>query len=202
MHIDDTIRYYDENATRFTERSLEENVDDALSRFTSHLVDGTRVLEAGCGAGRDIEYFMSKGFEVEAFDASIEMCNIARERTGIDVKHQRFDEYNPNGKTFNGIWASASLLHVPFENLISIYNKLISTLDEGGVFYASYKYGSEDKISEKSGRFFIHMNEERFKRLMDSIPNVKIAHLWASHDNRAHRQHDKWMKTIIKKEAV
>lgn len=199
MLVEHTIKYYDENANKFTSRSLEENVDDARERFTKYIANGGAVLEAGCGPGRDIDFFLSNGFDVDAFDASFEMCSIARERTGVDVKHKRFDTYDPGNKKFDGIWASASLLHVPYADLASVYQQLISYLENGGVFYASYKYGSEDKISEKSGRLFVHMNEERFKQFINDIPSVQIVDLWVSVDTREHRKEDKWLKAIIRK---
>jgi 2-polyprenyl-3-methyl-5-hydroxy-6-metoxy-1,4-benzoquinol methylase len=75
---------------------------------------GGRILDAGCGPGRDALAFAERGYELIAFDASTAMVRVARERVGsrIVVHLMRFEDLNGQSE-FDGIWACASLLHVP-----------------------------------------------------------------------------------------
>jgi trans-aconitate methyltransferase len=69
------------------------------------------ILDAGCGSGRDSSYFLDKGFDVSAFDASAELAKLASQLIHRPVTVCQFNEYESD-KPFDGIWACASLLHV------------------------------------------------------------------------------------------
>ena len=84
-----------------------------------------RILDAGCGSGRDSLAFMNMGYDVDAFDASIEMVKLARTLTGIKVSLNLFENFICKHK-YDGIWCCASLLHVPYSDL----SQTIATLKQ------------------------------------------------------------------------
>lgn len=120
--VDNNIEYYNINAESFVAGT--QNVDMSLWRdkFESYVTDGGRILDAGCGSGRDSKAFMQHGFSVVAFDASGEMCKAASEHIGQEVRQMKFQEIAFDAE-FDGIWACASLLHVPYEELPDVMEK-------------------------------------------------------------------------------
>ena len=82
-----------------------------------------RILDAGCGSGRDSLYFKNQGLEVVAFDASIEMVKISSQLLDSPTRHLTFQDIAFHDE-FDGVWASASLLHTPYDELFSVMRRL------------------------------------------------------------------------------
>jgi 2-polyprenyl-3-methyl-5-hydroxy-6-metoxy-1,4-benzoquinol methylase len=78
--------------------------------FLAHIPPGGRILDAGCGSGRDSLYFLRHGYKIDAFDASAKMCRLASNHIGQAVTQKTFKEVS-NAAAFDGIWACAALLH-------------------------------------------------------------------------------------------
>ncbi len=153
-----TISYYNKNAKEFAKRTVNADMGFCYSKFTALLHNKDYILDAGCGSGRDSKFFLEQGFNVQAIDASMEMCQLAAEYIGIPVKCLRFDEIEFDSQ-FNGIWANASLLHIEKSSLPDILRKFNRALKPDGIMYASFKYG--DKEEERLERFFsdYHIDE-------------------------------------------
>ena len=126
-----SISYYDTHAQEFFDSTVHYDLSEIYALFLSHLPKGARILDAGCGSGRDSKYFLSQGYEVEAFDGSLELVKLARQFTGLLVHHKRFEDVVER-EVFDGIWASASLLHIPQDALLSVLEKLKAALRPGG----------------------------------------------------------------------
>ena len=93
------------------------------SKFLIHVPAGGDILDAGCGSGRDALAFHRAGYRVTAFDASPEMCRMARQYTDLPVIQMTFQEMTWRS-AFDGIWACASLLHVPQVELPDVLGTL------------------------------------------------------------------------------
>ena len=115
------------------------------------------ILDFGCGSGRDTKYFLEHGYWVDAVDGSVELCRIASEFTGIEVRQMLFQELQEKEK-YDGIWACASVLHVPKIELANILQKMCNAVKTDGIIYTSFKYG--DFEGERSGRFFSDFTEK------------------------------------------
>jgi predicted SAM-dependent methyltransferase len=85
-------------------------------------------------------------------DGSKELCRIASEYTGIDVKHAYFQDLNEQEK-YDGIWACASVLHLTKSELKAVLKKMSDALKSKGVIYVSFKYGEFE--GERNGRYFV-----------------------------------------------
>ena len=92
---DKTIRYYDRNAEEFAAGTVNADMQELRAGFLKYLRPGAKILDAGCGSGRDALAFLKAGYEVDAFDGSAQMCRIASERTGISVRQLRFEDLAP-----------------------------------------------------------------------------------------------------------
>ncbi len=120
MNSNQTIEYYEKNADSFVAGTLSVDFTEIQDRFLSFLPADGFILDFGCGSGRDTKYFLEKGFYVDAVDGSEALCKIASENTGITVKHMLFQELGALEK-YDGIWACASILHLPKESLKDVF---------------------------------------------------------------------------------
>ena len=183
---DQTIQYYDEHAEEFCAGTINADMHECRSRFLKYLNPGQKILDAGCGSGRDTLAFLKEGYEVEAFDASSEICRIASERTGIDVKCGRFEELSGIDK-YNGIWACASLLHVNRNYLPDVFNSLYRLLKRKGILYASFKFGSGERY--KGDRYFCDFTEDECRKLMGDI-GFDVKEIFNTNDVREDRSNE------------
>ena len=117
-----TIRYYDEHAEEFVAGTENADMRECRERFLRYLKPGRKILDAGCGSGRDVIAFRKAGYDVDAFDASAAICKIASKKTEINVRQQRFEDLEGDSQ-YDGIWACASLIHVRPENLPDVLNR-------------------------------------------------------------------------------
>ena len=194
-----TIRFYNENATQFVGTTANADMSEARERFLSHIPEGGRILDWGCGSGRDTLAFLQKGYQVDAVDASYEMCKLASEATGIEVQCEYFENLEP-GHRYDGIWACASLLHVELEALPETLETARHALKAGGVFYLSFKYG--DFQGERRGRFFTDMNEKRFEKVIRQVKRLEVKEQWISEDVRPERENEKWFNVLLEKQVT
>ena len=153
QELETTIAFYDE---KYAESTAHLDMQQFYDRFEKYLPEGASVLDAGCGSGRDSKHFIEKGYTVTAFDASETMCECASKMTGLEVRKLTFQEMDYKD-CFDGIWACASLLHVPENELSIVLSKLFLSLRDGGVLYASWKCGEAERVEDSSGRFFSDM---------------------------------------------
>ena len=185
--------YYQLHAQRFFSETVDVDMSELYRPFVAHLKPGARILDAGCGSGRDAKAFSEMGYEVEAFDASAELVELARQHTGLPVKQMRFEEVT-EVERYDGIWCCASLLHVPLAELPGVMAQLAKALKPGGVWYLSFKYGCGER--EKDGRRFTDMDEGRFNLLITEIAEIKVENTWLTHDRRPKRN-EKWLNALL-----
>ncbi len=193
---DESIEYYNRNADRYIHDTVEADMGAHYPRFERHLPPGGRVLDAGCGSGRDSLHFLRQGYQVEAFDASREMVRRCADLTGLPVRLARFEDVAYD-EPFDGIWACASLLHVRKPEMAAVLGRLASLLTDGGVFFLSYKYGDQDYTKE--GRTFTCYTEASFADLLRHIPALSLLDLYITGDVRPGREHERWLSVIVGK---
>jgi SAM-dependent methyltransferase len=147
---DDTLQFYRHNAEAYA--GWAKAPSTRLVGFLDLLPPGGSVLELGCGAGNHCAEMLARGFKVRATDGSPEMAEIASRRLNHPVEPMLFHELEEQG-AFDGVWASACLLHVPREELAGILGRIRRALKPGGLFYASYKIGDHDG-RDSLGRYY------------------------------------------------
>ncbi|EJB8442493.1 class I SAM-dependent methyltransferase [Vibrio parahaemolyticus] len=193
-----TIEYYNQNAQSFVDGTLNVDMDSLYAPFVELLPKQALILDAGCGSGRDTKAFLDMGYSVEAIDASLAMVNHATSYTGINIEKKTFQQVEAKEK-YDGIWACASLLHVPRNELLDVFTKLSVALKAGGIWYFSFKYGSEDR--HKDGRSFTDMDEPSIQLLINKLVNLVILNTWLTVDARPDRE-EKWLNVIVQKKHL
>jgi SAM-dependent methyltransferase len=146
-----TTEYYDTHAKEYCESTVHLDLRDVYVPFLKQLAPGAHILDAGCGSGRDTKVFSERGFRVTAIDASAELARLAQSLTGRRCEVLRFQDMKFR-EEFDGIWACASLLHIPKGEMIDVLPRFIQALKPGGIFYISLKEGEGERIAE-DGRF-------------------------------------------------
>jgi len=191
---DSTIRYYNENARAYFDSTVTLDMGKLYGPFLKHLRPGSKVLDAGCGSGRDSLFFKNQGFQVTAFDASKEMVKLASELLDQKVLLMSFEDLSLT-EQYDGIWACASLLHVEKAKLSRVVAELAKHLKDGGVFYISFKYGREEYWKE--GRYFNHLDEDTLKEILQEVPELRTEQLFISTDVRGDRSSDQWLNAYL-----
>ena len=194
--MDKTIEYYNQNANMFAQGTRQVDFSVMQERFANVVPAGSRILDFGCGSGRDTKYFLEKGYRVEATDGSVELCRLASAFTGIEVKEMRFQALDASDK-YEGIWACSSILHLPKKELLPVIRKMCIALKDNGVIYTSFKYG--DFEGERNGRYFTDFTEDSFREFMKAIPELTIEEQWITSDVRPGRGEEKWLNLILRK---
>lgn len=195
QEIETTIAFYDE---KYAESTAHLDMQQFYDRFEKYLPEGASVLDAGCGSGRDSKHFIERGYTVTAFDASETMCECASKLTGQEVRKLTFQEMDYHD-CFDGIWACASLLHVPEDELTIVLSKLFLSLRDGGVLYASWKCGEAERVEGSSGRFFSDMNETLLTQYLQLMDNSELEEIWYTKDVRNNYVSQNWINAIVKK---
>lgn len=189
------MNYYDLNAEEFFSDTVDADMSTHHDEFLKNLHDNACILDAGCGSGRDAKLFKNLGYNVMAIDGSAEMCKLASKHSGVNVKHMQFQEIDFKNK-FDGIWASASLLHVPTDEIEDVLKRLKDALKQNGILYASFKYGDFEGV--RNGRYFNDLDEKTSKKLFLKL-DFKIIKTWITNDSRKGREHEKWLNIIVEK---
>jgi SAM-dependent methyltransferases len=179
--VKSSVHYYNEHADTFIITTQEVDMSNLYQQVTPSLPVGAAILDAGCGSGRDALNFQKMGFDVEAFDGSKAMAEAASQLIGRKVHCCTFMEYNTK-KHFDAIWACASLLHVPYNELPKTFDHLKQFLSKEGKFVVSFKYG--DSQRQQGERHFTDMNEERLEQVIHDTGGLTIEKTWFTSDNR------------------
>jgi len=191
-----SYQYYNRNADQFLNDTANLDMTAHYKKFLNYLDSGAAILDAGCGSGRDALQFKDLGFNVSAFDASIEMVKAATKLTGLQIAQMNFEQISLPQK-YDGIWACASLLHVKRKNLKNVLVNLAKALNEGGIIYCSFKYGETER--QKGERYFNDMNEALLKEIISDVPSLKFTEAWKSRDARKDRSSEFWLNCILTK---
>ncbi len=194
--MDNTLKYYNQNANQFVKGTLAVDFKQTQDKFLAKLPTGAYILDFGCGSGRDTKYFLEKGYQVEAADGSEELCKIASDYTGIDVKCMLFEELFEVEK-YDGIWACSSILHLSKGALADVLKKMAIAIKDNGVIYTSFKYGEFE--GERNGRYFTDFTIEMFEEYLQRVPELQIEEYWITGDVRPGRGEEKWLNLILRK---
>lgn len=174
-----TLDVYAKEAATYAQRAKPDRIGGFLEPFMADLPPGAVVLDLGCGSGWASGIMYEKGFDVHALDASPEFAAIAQEKVKRPVRVMSFDELDDRD-TYDAIWASASLLHVPKAAMPGLMSKLALALKPGGGLLATFKAG-EGEARDKLGRYYAYYSLQELKDLVAGEPLLEwFGHLQSS----------------------
>lgn len=168
MKDDETLRFYAQQAQVYANRGRVAP-SARLEAFLAGLPAGGDVLELGTGGGQDALTMIERGFAVSPTDGSPELAKEAEKRLGRPVAIMLFEELEAVD-AYDGVWASASLLHAPREALTGILARVHRALRPGGLFMASFK-GGKAEGRDTFGRFYSYLDEATLRRHYEEAGN-------------------------------
>jgi SAM-dependent methyltransferase len=189
-----SIAYYEENGARFIADTVALDMSELYEPFLRHIPQGGHILDLGCGSGRDTKFFADNSYVVTAIDASSEMVVATRRIVEAEVRQMRFDELDYVNE-FDGIWACASLLHVPEKALKDVIHKCLRALKVGGAMFLSFKYGAAER--NMGGRRFTDLDEKRLEAILSTLEHDLSVDQWISTSLKPNRSNEKWLNAIM-----
>ena len=192
------MSYYQDHYKEYIEQTFKCDMSEQYRFFEKHLDKDTtdkRILDIGCGSGRDSLYFKSKGYEVYAIDTEEVFIKHAKE-IGIEHAYQMDIRDIEYFDFFDAIWASASLLHISSKELTSVLSKCANALKDDGVMYASFKYGDFEGI--RDGRYYLDLTKRALRRYLTGT-GLKIVDTLLTKDVRENNN-TSWLNVILIKE--
>jgi len=196
--LSDTHSYYEAQARQFFAETVVLEMGEIHRPFLEAIPAGGHILDAGCGSGRDARAFLERGYRVTAFDASPALAQLASAHLGQAVLVRRFAEVEEMA-VYDGIWACASLLHVPPAEIPDALARLWRALKPGGVFYCSFKLGQGER--EQQGRHFTDADEARLSAWLEPLAEAVDIRFWRSADSRPERD-EQWLNTLVRRAAA
>lgn len=160
-----TLTHYNRNADAYWNGTKDHDVTQNYAAFLAPFPKHKKldILDLGCGPGRDVYYFKSLGHRPVGLDGSEVFCGMARGYTGCTILHQKFLSLVLPPHAFDGIFANASLFHVPSRELPRILDELHAILRPGGVLFISNPRGdSEGWSGQRYGHYMQIDTSEQF----------------------------------------
>jgi 2-polyprenyl-3-methyl-5-hydroxy-6-metoxy-1,4-benzoquinol methylase len=192
-----TIDFYDNRSAEWVRETAKVDMSSIYDRFLPLVEPGGRILDVGCGPGRDTLAFIRAGYQVDAIDASRHMVEIASRRTGQPAQLLRVEELDCHDR-YHGIWACASLLHLDDFALGEAMPKLVQAMKADGALYMSFKIGDGTRIEQ--GRFFNDKTPKSLSTLVAPLRGMRILNVWESSDLRADGNQPDWVNCLAIRE--
>lgn len=174
-----TLAHYDGTAASFAAATLDHDVSQNYAALLGAIDPSARftILDLGCGPGRDLAYFAALGHEAVGLDGSAQFVTMARANTGCEVLHQSFLALDLPPARFDGIFANASLFHVPSQELPRVLRQLRDALVSRGVLFSSNPRGddSEGYSGERYGAFH---SLEKWRAYVTSAGFTEVEHYY------------------------
>lgn len=197
-------RWYDAHAESYELSTLMRAASPALINFAKRLTPGTKVLDAGCGCGRDTRWLLDRGFAVAAFDISREMVASTKANTAGRVipRWLDFRDYGDAPGSWDAIWAMASLLHLPKADIADILPRLVQSLTDTGLLAISVKKGSGESMDDQ-GRPFSYFSPEEITTLaLASLPGPGEVSLTVSTQPDGAHVPTAWIDVLIQRKPT
>ncbi len=191
-----SIQFYEDNAEDFFRRSVDADMAQGYADFAALVTSKGRVLDAGCGSGRDTVALAKLGFQVTPIEASAKLAALAAAHTGLPVEVMTFHQIAWR-ETFDGVWACASLLHVPRADLPVAVRRLRDALVPGGILWMSFKYGAQER--QANGRHFTDLDEAGAHPLIAEVGGMGLIWLKVTDDARADRPGERWLGVLCRR---
>ena len=193
-----TIAHYDRSAAAFWNGTRDHNVSQNY-RALLDAIDGDppySILDLGCGPGRDLHHFRSLGHNAVGLDGSKEFVAMARSYSGCEVLYQDFLAMALPECRFDGVFANASLFHVPSQELPRVLLELAATLRSGGVLFCSNPRGNNEE-GLYDDRYSCYFDLDTWRNYVTAAGFVELRHYYRPPGLPRHKQ--PWLVTVWRK---
>ncbi len=193
-----TIGHYDRSADDFWTGTRDHDVSQNYNAFLTAMEDvaALSILDLGCGPGRDLRHFCSLGHDAVGLDGSTEFVSMARAYSGCEVLHQDFLEMDLPQDQFDGVFANASLFHVPRQEMPRVLLELHRTIKSRGILFCSNPRG-DNQEGMSGGRYSCFLDLATWRHLVTGAGFTEVKHYYRPQGLPRHRQ--PWLATVWRK---
>jgi SAM-dependent methyltransferase len=174
-----TFAHYSKRAEDFRAGTAGHDVSQNIAALLRHIKAKPpyRILDLGCGPGRDLKAFAALGHKAIGLDGTARFADMARADSGCEVYHQDFLALDLPERSFDGIFANASLFHVPSQELPRVLKELRSALKPAGVLFSSNPRGSNEEGWDGE-RYGVHHDLENWQRYLTAAGFSELEHYY------------------------
>jgi SAM-dependent methyltransferase len=174
-----TLAHYERNAQAFWEGTRDHDVSQNIAALLQHIeaVPPLEILDFGCGPGRDLAAFSALGHHATGLEGAPALAALARQHSGCEVLEQNFIALALPAERFDGVFANASLFHVPGAVLPRVLRELHATLKPRGVLFASNPRG-EGQEGWSGERYGAYHDWETWRGLMVAAGFAELTHYY------------------------
>jgi len=196
-----TLEHYNRRAADFEAGTRDHDVSQNIAALLDHIeaAPPCTILDLGCGPGRDLRTFTALGHTAVGLDGSVEFAAMARAATGCEVWQQDFLALDLPPRRFDGIFANASLFHVPSRELPRVLRELNATLKIAGVLFASNPRGNNEEGFNR-GRYGAYHDLESWRRFVTAAGFMELTHYYRPPG--LPREQQPWLATVWRKSTA
>ena len=189
-----SVHHYDDHADEYVRDTVGINMESLYGPFLDLLPNDGNILDAGCGSGRDTKAFLARGYDVIAIDASEGMVAATTRLTGKPARQILLQEIEYQNE-FDGIWACASLLHVPRVEIDGVLNRFARALRPRGICYLSFKEGEDERMQGE--RRFTDFIASSLEDCLVGHSDLDVVSIWITDDARPGRT-ERWVNALAR----
>lgn len=196
-----TLARYNERAEAFWTGTKDHDVGQNIAALLQHIkaIPPFNILDFGCGPGRDLKVFAELGHLATGLEGAMNFVEMARSHSGCEVWHQDFLRLDLPYGYFDGIFANASLFHVPTSELSRVLKELWATLKPNGVLFSSNPRGNNEE-GWNEGRYGVYHDIESWRDYLANAGLVEIIHYYRPAGLPFEQQ--SWLASVWRKAAV
>lgn len=196
-----TLEHYEQRAEDFWQGTRDHDVLQNIEALLRH-IEGTppfTLLDFGCGPGRDLKTFTERGHLAIGIEGAARFVEMARAWSGCEVWQQDFLRLDLPADRFDGVFANASLFHVPAQELPRVLRELHATLKPRGVLFSSNPRGSNEE-GWNGGRYGAYHDIESWRRHMSAAGFAELAHYYRPAG--LPREQQPWLASVWRKTGM
>lgn len=193
-----TLDHYESSAEGFRLGTMDHDVSQNIDALLGALPDERpqRILDFGCGPGRDLIAFLARGHEPIGLDGAAAFVEMARKNSGARVYHQNFLALDLPDEAFDGVFANASLFHVPTSEIVRILGELKGCLRPAGVLFASNPRG-DNREGWNGSRYGVYHDLDAWLGFTEEAGFEEIRHYYRPPG--LPRDQQPWLATLLRK---
>ncbi len=196
--VQDTLAHYNRGAADFWEGTRDHDVQQNMAALLDHIETPApfTILDFGCGPGRDLKAFAALGHNAVGLDGSAEFAQMARTYSGCTVWQQDFLKLDLPAQQFDGVFANASLFHVPSQELPRVLRQLWAALKPGGVLFSSNPRGDNSEGWNR-GRYGAYHDVAAWSAFVAAAGFVELTHYYRPPG--LPREQQPWLASVWRK---